>query len=75
LPTRFAPLGVFDELNPEKYGAREYHVYVVTEWSGSITNRQPHEHSEIRWVPIESADQLELADPRYPELLRRAGNC
>src|SRR5277367_3644771 len=42
VPTRFAPLDIFDELNPEKYGAHQYHVYVVTEWSGQIVNRQPH---------------------------------
>ncbi|MGC2444652.1 NUDIX hydrolase [Candidatus Binatus sp.] len=73
VPTRFELLGVFDELSPEKYGVHEYHIYVVTEWSGSITNRQPHEHSEIRWVALEMAHQLELADPRYPELFRRVG--
>jgi 8-oxo-dGTP diphosphatase len=72
--TRFVPLGIFDELNPEKYGAHQYHIYVVTEWSGRIVNRQPHEHSEIRWVPLESAHQLELADPRYPGLFRRAAD-
>ena len=74
VPTRFVPLGIFDELNPGKYGAHQYHVYVVTEWSGPIVNRQLHEHSEIRWVPLETAHQLDLADPRYPELFRRVGN-
>jgi 8-oxo-dGTP diphosphatase len=74
VPTRFAQLDVFDELNPEKNGAHKYHVYLVTEWSGTIANRQPQEHSEIRWVPLETAHQLELADPRYLELFRRVGN-
>jgi 8-oxo-dGTP diphosphatase len=74
VPTRFVPLGKFDELNPEKYGAQQYHVYLVTEWSGLIVNRQPHEHSEIRWVSLETAHQLELADPRYPGLFRRIGS-
>jgi 8-oxo-dGTP diphosphatase len=74
VPTRFVPFGIFDELNPEKYGAHQYHVYVVTEWSGPISNRQPHEHSEIRWVPLETAHQLELADPRYPGLFRRVAD-
>ena len=71
VPIRFELLGVFDELDPAKYGAHQYHVYLVTDWSGTIVNRQPHEHSEIRWVPIETAHQLELADSRYPELFRR----
>lgn len=48
VPTRFVLLGIFDEPNPKKYGAHQYHVYVVTEWRGAIVNRQPHEHSEIR---------------------------
>jgi 8-oxo-dGTP diphosphatase len=74
MPTRFVLLDVFDELDPEKYGAHQYHVYVVTEWSGTILNRQPHEHSEIRWVPLKTAHQLKLADPRYPGLFRRVGN-
>jgi len=73
VPTRFAPLDIFDELNPEKYGARQYHVYLVTEWSGQIVNRQPREHSEIKWVPLKTAHQLELADARYQELFRRVG--
>ena len=74
VPTRFAQLDIFDELNPEKNGAHQYHVYLVSEWSGMIVNRQPREHSEIRWVPFETAHQLELADPRYPSLFRRVGN-
>jgi len=74
VPTRFAQLDIFDELNPEKHGARQYHVYLVTEWSGQIVNRQPHEHSEIRWVPLKTAHELELADARYPELFRCVGN-
>ncbi|HEY6420663.1 MAG TPA: NUDIX hydrolase, partial [Candidatus Binataceae bacterium] len=36
VPTRFVPLGIYDELNPERYGAHKYHVYVVTDWSGPI---------------------------------------
>ena len=74
VPTHFVLLGIFDELNPEKYGAHQYHVFVVTAWSGAIVNRQPHEHSEIRWVPLKTAHQLKLADPRYPELFRHVGN-
>ena len=71
VPTKLTPLGVFDELDPEKRGARQYHLYLVTEWRGSIVNRQPHEHSEIRWVPLKTAHELDLADPRYPDLFRR----
>ncbi len=74
VPTRFVPFGVFDELNPKKYGAHQYHLYVVTEWSGTIVNRQPHEHTEVRWVTLKAAHELDLADPRYPELFRRVEN-
>jgi 8-oxo-dGTP diphosphatase len=74
VPTRFTQLDIFDELNPEKYGAHQYHVYLVTEWSGQIVNRQSQEHSEIRWVPLKAAHRLKLADPRYPRLFRCVGD-
>ena len=70
--TTFEPLGVIDELNPEKYGPYKYHLYLVTAWTGTVLNRQPDEHSEIRWVTGEAARCLELADARYPEILQRA---
>ncbi|MDQ2808518.1 MAG: NUDIX hydrolase [Chloroflexota bacterium] len=48
------------------------HFYAVTRWTGTPTNRQPEEHSEIGWFGIEEACTLDLADPEYPALFRRA---
>ena len=44
------------------------HLYLVTAWTGTPANRQPEEHSEIRWFTLAETAQLELADPGYPEL-------
>ena len=50
------------------------HFFVVSEWRGTPTNRQPQEHSEIRWFSLEEIAQLELAHPGYLGLLDRAVN-
>jgi mutator protein MutT len=47
------------------------HLYLVTEWTGRLINRQPEEHSQIRWFTLAEALRLELADPSYPELFAR----
>jgi len=47
------------------------HLYLVTAWTGTPVNRQPEEHSEIRWFSLEEATQLELASSSYPELFAR----
>ena len=47
------------------------HLYLVREWTGTPVNRQPEEHSEIRWLSLAQAVALPLADPIYPELFAR----
>lgn len=47
------------------------HLYLVTAWTGVPSNRQPEEHSEIRWFSLEEAVGLDLADSSYPELFAR----
>lgn len=47
------------------------HLYLVTAWDGTPTNRQLEEHSEIDWFSLEEAIQLPLADPGYPMLFAR----
>jgi 8-oxo-dGTP diphosphatase len=47
------------------------HLYLVMAWRGTPANRQPEEHSEIRWFTLAQAAQLKLADPGYPELFAR----
>lgn len=47
------------------------HLYLVTDWAGTATNRQLEEHSEIGWFSLEQATQLSLAHPSYPVLFAR----
>ena len=68
VPTEYRVLRILDEPNEEAYGAYQYHVYLVTDWSGVPSNLQPQEHSEIQWFSIADALGLELAHPDYPAL-------
>jgi 8-oxo-dGTP diphosphatase len=47
------------------------HLYLVTDWTGTPTNRQPEEHSAIGWFSLAQATQLSLAHPSYPALFAR----
>ena len=47
------------------------HLYLVADWTGTPVNRQPEEHSEVRWFSLEEAIHLELADPSYPALFAK----
>jgi mutator protein MutT len=40
--------------------------------SGPVENRRPDEHDDLRWVSLDVATELELADTAYIPLLRRA---
>jgi len=44
------------------------HLYLVTAWRGTPSNRQPEEHSAIGWFSMEQVSGLSLAHPDYPEL-------
>ncbi len=39
------------------------HCYCVTQWTGTPSNLQEHEHSEMAWVRVTEVTKLELADP------------
>ncbi len=41
------------------------HGYCITQWSGTPSNLQEHEHSEIAWVRHTGVEKLELADPQF----------
>jgi 8-oxo-dGTP diphosphatase len=69
-PTAFSKLAVLHEPQPHIYGEREYHVYVITAWIGPGPTALGEEHSEVRWFPIDEALQLDLAHPKYADLLR-----
>jgi mutator protein MutT len=42
------------------------------DYCGPIENRCPDEHDDVRWVSLELATQLDLADVGYLPLIRRA---
>ena len=47
------------------------HLYLVTDWTGTPTNRQLDEHEAIGWFTLAQATQLPLAHPSYPTLFAR----
>jgi 8-oxo-dGTP diphosphatase len=61
-----SPLAAFDG------GDLRVRIWLVREWIGEPENRQLHEHDQIAWFSIPEALQLELADPRYVEVLEQA---
>lgn len=42
------------------------------DYEGPVDNRRPDEHDEIRWVPLDEVEHLDLADPSYVSLVQRA---
>ena len=48
-----------------------FHLYLVTEWTGTPSNLQIEEHSTIGWFSLEQAIELPLADPSYPQIFAR----
>ena len=46
------------------------HCYCVTQWSGTPSNLQEDEHSEMAWVRLTEVDKLELASSIIPTLLQ-----
>lgn len=47
------------------------HLYLVTAWTGTPTNRQPEEHSAIGWFTLAQATQLPLAEDLYRTIFAR----
>ena len=69
-PIEFREIAVLNEPDEASRGAYRYHVYLVTEWSGQLANRQPEEHVALEWFTISEAATLDLAHPDYPTLFR-----
>lgn len=70
VPTRFALRAVLEEPQPERYGHGRCHVFVVTDWIGE-PRRLGTEHSELRWLALAEAANLDLAHPGYRDLFQR----
>lgn len=69
VPTSWSPLPTQSVLVHDPAGAGQasltLFLFCVTAWSGTPSNRQPHEHSAIGWFTLTQAAELELADPAY----------
>jgi 8-oxo-dGTP diphosphatase len=61
--TRFRPLVVLEEPNPEINGQKRYNTFLIEEWKGDPTNTCD-EHISIEWYTWQKALELEkLTDP------------
>ena len=67
-PETWRPLAVLLDPDPDKHGEYRYYLFLVSEWNGTPRNRQPHEHSEIRWFLPGDTVGLALAHPDYAAL-------
>jgi 8-oxo-dGTP pyrophosphatase MutT (NUDIX family) len=47
-------------------------VWVLTAWTGTVENRSPEEHSELRWFRRSEIEGLAYPHPGYPTLLADA---
>lgn len=71
-PRTFEEIAVLSEPRPAEHGVARYHIFLVTAWGGGEPRLQGSEHSELRWVSLESALALPLAHPGYGELFALA---
>ncbi len=69
-PLDYVELAVLDEPQPDVYGERAYHFFVVTAWRGPGPTMLGDEHTEIGWFTVEAALALDLALPAYRDLLQ-----
>jgi 8-oxo-dGTP diphosphatase len=71
-PTQWIYLETISPSPPtEESDLLKLHLYLVTDWTGTPTNRQLEEHSTIGWFSLAQATQLHLAHPTYPTLFAR----
>jgi 8-oxo-dGTP diphosphatase len=71
-PRTFKEIGVLAEPHPEEHGEARYHIFLITAWGGGEPRLQGSEHSELRWMRLESALTLPLAHPGYGDLFSAA---
>ncbi len=74
IPNKFIHIAMLEDPVPDIHGDYEYHIYLVTDWTGSPSNLSLKEHSELRWFDIADALKLKLAHPKYIELFEMIGD-
>ena len=70
-PTKWKYLETVSLLSDEASDQVTVHLYLVTAWTGTPSNRQLEEHSAIGWFSLAQAAGLPLAHPSYPTLFAR----
>ena len=65
-PLDLTALGCFHD------GERADAYYLATEWKGRPSNREPAEHSELAWVPLQEAGQRPLTPTTRAAVARLA---
>jgi 8-oxo-dGTP diphosphatase len=69
VPTSWSPLATQHVLVHDPTGVGQasltLFLFCVTAWSGTPSNRQPHEHSAIGWFTLTQVAELALADSAY----------
>jgi len=71
VPTAFHLVEVATEPDPDTHGPGEFHIFLVTEWSGREPQPTNAEHDELGWFTPAEARALPLADPAYISLFSR----
>lgn len=68
VPISYEFLKILIEPDPEAHGPGEFHIFLVTDWSGPEPYIKCDEHDDLRWFNLEQACQLDLAFPTYANL-------
>ena len=71
VPTEFRFIETRREPEPERNGPGEFHVFLVSDWSGPEPHIRNAEHDELAWFTPVEARRLQLADPGYVDLFHR----
>jgi 8-oxo-dGTP diphosphatase len=66
-PPAGPPLARLHPFEPEP--SFELAIWVVTDWTGEVTNCAPTEHDELRWFGVDEWPALSLAHPEYRNAL------
>ncbi len=71
VPTEFRLLETRQEPDPQSNGPGEFHVFLVSDWSGPEPHIRNAEHDKLAWFTPMEARRLQLADPGYVDLVDR----
>lgn len=69
-PSRWCYLDTLSAMSSD--GRIVCRFYAVTDWLGTPVNKQPLEHSEIRWFRYDEIVRLNLMHPNYLHVLQEA---